>query len=569
MAIKKIKISELTSAASLTGLYTIGTKVIGGVQTSVKVALQFLKDAADSANTAATLANDKATAAHNAATAAATAAGSANTAAAAVNNTNTLAAEAEAGRTQAEATRAEAETVRAETEASRATAETARATAETGRAGAEATRTAAESGRATAEQKRQTDTASAIEGVNAAATTAANAANRANAAAAISEELNAHPPIQQPGSDGNLTWWIWNPEDGEYANTALPARGPQGKPLTVLENGNYAFWNDATEAYEDSNIPAAVTVDLDELKALAFKDKVNYSTDIENIPSTFTPSSHTHTKEQITDFPASLKNPSALTLSLNGASQGSYDGSEAKSIDITPSSIGAAPANHTHSYLPLSGGTLTGRLINSLSNADMWISGMTEALLDFTAVQTEVYYHAYLRVKNYLGHVVNLGGLGNRFGFFGFLNGRTENGADWGSYIDMSTGNWTHEKIFTAGQVRRAGSSDSYLLLGGGGHKLISDLAAKTVQKTATLATATWTGSGPYTYVLSDEAVTANSFVTLWPGETGRETGWEANRQAAKEADIYEDVTTGMGTITIKATNKPDANISIKYTIEN
>lgn len=53
----------------------------------------------------------------------------------------------------------------------------------------------------------------------------------------------------------------------------------------------------------------------------------------------------------------------ALTISLNGSSQGAYDGSAAKSINITPSAIGAAASSHTHSYLPLSGGTLTGSLL--------------------------------------------------------------------------------------------------------------------------------------------------------------------------------------------------------------
>lgn len=73
-------------------------------------------------------------------------------------------------------------------------------------------------------------------------------------------------------------------------------------------------------------------------------------------------SSHTHTKAQITDFPTSLKNPAALTIQFNGTSQGAYDGSTAKTINITAASIGAATSSHTHSYLPLSGGTLTGQL---------------------------------------------------------------------------------------------------------------------------------------------------------------------------------------------------------------
>ena len=52
--------------------------------------------------------------------------------------------------------------------------------------------------------------------------------------------------------------------------------------------------------------------------------------------------------EDISSKPSSLKNPYALTISLNGTSQGPYDGSAAKSINITPSSIGAATSGHNH-----------------------------------------------------------------------------------------------------------------------------------------------------------------------------------------------------------------------------
>lgn len=49
-----------------------------------------------------------------------------------------------------------------------------------------------------------------------------------------------------------------------------------------------------------------------------------------------------------TDIPSSLKNPYALTINLNGISQGPYDGSAAKNINITPDSIGAATSGHNH-----------------------------------------------------------------------------------------------------------------------------------------------------------------------------------------------------------------------------
>lgn len=46
----------------------------------------------------------------------------------------------------------------------------------------------------------------------------------------------------------------------------------------------------------------------------------------------------------LSNKPTALKNPAALTISLNGASQGAYDGSESKSVNVTPEAIGAATA---------------------------------------------------------------------------------------------------------------------------------------------------------------------------------------------------------------------------------
>ena len=73
-------------------------------------------------------------------------------------------------------------------------------------------------------------------------------------------------------------------------------------------------------------------------------------------------SSHTHTKSQITDFPTSLKNPNSLKIQFNGSDNATYDGSAAKTVNITPYDIGAANRVHSHAYLPLAGGTLTGYL---------------------------------------------------------------------------------------------------------------------------------------------------------------------------------------------------------------
>ena len=85
--------------------------------------------------------------------------------------------------------------------------------------------------------------------------------------------------------------------------------------------------------------------------------------------------SHTHPASQVsglstvatsgkyadlTGAPSSMKNPAELTVQANGETVATYDGSSAATANITPASIGAAPSSHTHQYLPLSGGTLTG-----------------------------------------------------------------------------------------------------------------------------------------------------------------------------------------------------------------
>lgn len=70
MGLKRIKISELTLSDNLKGLYTIGVKLINGVQTSVKVSLEHIQTAYENAvaatKKAETAANDANTAAGNA-----------------------------------------------------------------------------------------------------------------------------------------------------------------------------------------------------------------------------------------------------------------------------------------------------------------------------------------------------------------------------------------------------------------------------------------------------------------------------------------------------------------------
>lgn len=91
MAIKKKKISELTLSDNLKGLYTIGVKLINGVQTSVKVSLEYIQTAYENAVKATNSANEAAKSANTATSNANKATEAAKTA---TNNANAKANEA-------------------------------------------------------------------------------------------------------------------------------------------------------------------------------------------------------------------------------------------------------------------------------------------------------------------------------------------------------------------------------------------------------------------------------------------------------------------------------------------
>ena len=88
---------------------------------------------------------------------------------------------------------------------------------------------------------------------------------------------------------------------------------------------------------------------------------------------------HTHTKSQITDFPTSM--PASDVYSWAKAST---------KPTYTYSEVGAAPASHTHSYLPLSGGTLSGDL--SMERSKIYWNGDIEGSYISSHGMTEMTY---------------------------------------------------------------------------------------------------------------------------------------------------------------------------------
>ena len=99
---------------------------------------------------------------------------------------------------------------------------------------------------------------------------------------------------------------------------------------------------------------------FEDLKLVAFTGSYD---DLNGKPSSFPPSSHKHSKSDITDFPSSLP-ASDVKAWAKAANKPSYTWSE---ISSKPSAY--PPASHTHSYLPLSGGTLAGKVYETQPQA--------------------------------------------------------------------------------------------------------------------------------------------------------------------------------------------------------
>ena len=183
------------------------------------------------------------------------------------------------------------------------------------------------------------------------------------------------------GGSGSIT--IVDALTSTATDAALSAN--QGRILReLIDNvgGGVSSWNDLTDK------PNWIT-----------DTKPSYSwSEIGSKPSTFTPSTHTHNyastvKVGSTSYnvsgntislpayptvPSALKNPNALTISLNGTSQGAYNGSAAKSFNITAASVGAAASSHSHSISNVNGlqDALNGKAASSHNHNSSYVSAL-------------------------------------------------------------------------------------------------------------------------------------------------------------------------------------------------
>lgn len=122
-----------------------------------------------------------------------------------------------------------------------------------------------------------------------------------------------------------------------------------GKMFIVIDESNLAN----AGGYQEYAAGKAASADYATKAASADTANAVAWDNVTGKPSSFTPSSHTHTKSQITDFPTTMKNPNSITVKLNGGTtEGTdmftYDGSAAKLVNITPESIDALGLTVVH-----------------------------------------------------------------------------------------------------------------------------------------------------------------------------------------------------------------------------
>ena len=208
---KKKKISELALADSLTGLYTIGCKIIDGIQTSVKVSLGTIQTAYE--NMLTEISNARAaTKAANTATANAITA--TNEAKAATTNATAAATKANTAATNADNARVVLETLKANTEKATQAANTAASLA------------------------------------NDKAVYANTQGNFAKTQGDRAQELADHP--WKVGDNGN--WWKWDLDGDRYVDTGILAKGGVLYPIFTINPADMTL----VMSYEDEVSPNLV-----------------------------------------------------------------------------------------------------------------------------------------------------------------------------------------------------------------------------------------------------------------------------------------------------------------------
>ena len=162
--------------------------------------------------------------------------------------------------------------------------------------------------------------------------------------------------------------------------------GSSAKKFDVAKGKHVHVKSEITDFPSSIKNPTSLSIQLNGGTATTYDGSTAKSINITPAGIGAAASSHTHTKSQITDFPSSIKNPTSVVIKLNGGTtEGTnmftYDGSTAKAINITPAGIGASASGHTHKY---AGSSSVGGSANSAVKLDTSTAGSATQPVYFT-----------------------------------------------------------------------------------------------------------------------------------------------------------------------------------------
>ena len=199
----------------------------------------------------------------------------------------------------------------------------------------------------------------------------------------------------KPNNTNAIGLIVTHNASGSYYTQILTTSSNANTYRRTCLNGTWSGWTQ--DKYTDTNtwrgIQNNLTSDSTSDSLSAAQGKA-----LKSLVDGKAPKEHTHTKAQITNFPASLKNPTALTIQTNGATAATYDGSAAKTVNITKGNIGlgnvdnTADANKSVKYATSAGSANTAAKATTANSANS-LSGLSSRSSQGWGVQTGTFIH--------------------------------------------------------------------------------------------------------------------------------------------------------------------------------
>ena len=196
---------------------------------------------------------------------------------------------------------------------------------------------------------------------------------------------------------------------------------------------------DSTGTYGSSQINAShLTTALASYATQTWVEAKGYLTSYTETDPVFTASAaHGITSANITSWNNKVSNVQADWNATSGLAV----------ILNKPTNLVTTSAMNTalNDYLPLAGGTLTGRLITR-DVGSTWANGFSPnySAITFPAIDDDQSYHPYLHGTSFDGSVWNLGGIQTRVGIYGYVADHEGNNTDWSTWWNTTNGYLTH-----------------------------------------------------------------------------------------------------------------------------